>query len=515
MKPFYLILIAPILVFAEKIAVFNLDENGRCPGSGGRVSYGFEKCYRFYRDASMSSFDGEPLYIEDDGLVNASYSWGLDRVDQESLPLDKKPLQTRFDGSGVTIYIIDTGVFDSHRDFGTRATQLKNFVEDEENEDLHGHGTHVAGTAGGTKYGVAKKATIKGLKCLGRSGSGSYIGVIQAINFAVKNARKPSVLSLSLGGGKSKAINTAVKDAFDAGHIVTVAAGNSNWDACQYSPASQGGKGNVLSVISSTQEDQRSGFSNYGECTDIIAPGSNIKSAWISSRTAERTLSGTSMACPHVAGVAALLLQKHRFNRNKALAELMTLTVKNKISGIRKGTPNKLLQVPKSDEEITSPPTVYSPPKSLKLCDSHKSNVCFDFEHSTFGKKESLLYDKKEPIYGEVYIEPTDGCEIASNDPGMNGKIVLVKRGNCLFFNKVKRGELNGAILVLIVQVKGQSIFAPGYYGSGSTNIHSAMVPYSILRTKGLTGYMSMGYIEDESTGSPTQRPTHGFVCSN
>ncbi|XP_030845765.1 uncharacterized protein LOC590252 [Strongylocentrotus purpuratus] len=244
-------------------------------------------------------------YIEENGVVRtqAVGSWGIDRIDARTgLDQTYSPALT---GAGYTVYVIDTGVNDQHVDFGGRAQQV--FCADNlytviggGNEDCNGHGTHCSGTVGSNTYGVAKGVNIVGVKVLGCLGSGSNAGVIQGIEWVISNARSGrSVASMSLGSGYNQATNDAVNAMVDAGIQTAVAAGNDNADACNYSPASAA---KATSVGSTTFADVRSSFSNYGTCVDIFAPGSSITSTWIGGTDATRTISGTSMACPHVAG---------------------------------------------------------------------------------------------------------------------------------------------------------------------------------------------------------------------
>jgi len=241
-------------------------------------------------------------------------TWGLDRISERELNLDDTYPYPSQAGAGVTAYIIDTGILITHTDFGGRATWGTNTVGDGQNTDCNGHGTHVAGTVGGTTWGVAKQTSLVAVKVLSCSGSGTNAGVINGINWAATNGKgKNSVGNMSLGGGISTATDAAVKAAVDGGMTMAVAAGNSNADACNYSPARckeaiTVGSTAVEASDSGGEEDVRSYFSNYGTCTDIFAPGSLITSAWIGSNTATRTISGTSMASPHVCGIAALVL---------------------------------------------------------------------------------------------------------------------------------------------------------------------------------------------------------------
>jgi hypothetical protein len=234
-------------------------------------------------------------------------SWGLDRIDQAALPLNGT-ISTSQNGSGVTAYVIDTGVRPDHADFGGRVTSGFTSITDGNGaDDCNGHGTHVAGTVAGTAYGVAPAATIVPVRVLSCSGSGSTSGVIAGIDWAVRHhqAGTPAVANMSLGGGYSAALNAAVAAGVADGITFAVAAGNSDADACNASPASEP---SALTVGSTTSSDARSSFSNWGSCLDVFAPGSGIRSAYHTSPTATATLSGTSMAAPHVAGAAALLL---------------------------------------------------------------------------------------------------------------------------------------------------------------------------------------------------------------
>ena len=270
-------------------------------------------------------------------------TWGLDRIDQRALPLDNQfnPGQL---GSGVTAYIIDTGVMNSHNDFGGRSRNGYDFIDnDPVSNDCHGHGTHVAGTVGGALYGVAKQVNLVGVKVLGCNGSGSTSGVIRGVEWVANNANGPSVANMSLGGGRSTAMNNAVKGAVDRGVFFAVAAGNDSGNACNKSPASEP---TAYTVGSTTRTDNRSSFSNFGNCLDIYAPGSQVTSAWIGNNNATRTISGTSMASPHVAGAAALLLED---KPNLTPTQIANALKNNATSGVvkdpRAGSPNELLYV--------------------------------------------------------------------------------------------------------------------------------------------------------------------------
>jgi serine protease len=262
-------------------------------------------------------------HVEQDYVVHASQAqcqtqtgatWGINRVSERALKLNGE-YNYEYDGTTVDAYIIDTGIFLTHSDFGGRAIFGANFV-DGNNADCNGHGTHVAGTVGGTQWGIAKKVTLIAVKVLNCAGSGSYEGVISGIQWTVQNqqkTKKKSVANMSLGGPLYQPVNDAVDAAVNAGIGYVIAAGNNNQDACYYSPASSTNGISVGSteVYSSgnAQLDARSIFSNYGTCVDIFAPGTMVTSAWNDGTT--RTISGTSMAAPHVCGAAALYFDEY------------------------------------------------------------------------------------------------------------------------------------------------------------------------------------------------------------
>jgi subtilisin family serine protease len=292
------------------------------------------------------SRDQDVAYIEPDSEVHdlaeeASSSWGLDRIDQKWLPLNST-YHYDVTGIGVTAYVIDTGIQIAHQDFGGRAHFGYDF-EGGSSLDCNGHGTHVAGTIGGTTYGVAKGVTLVSVRVLDCAGNGSTSGVISGIDWMTKQTPEtPKVANMSLGGSKSKALNDAVSQSIKSGVTFAVAAGNEQKDACSTSPASTQA---ALTVGASDSTDTRAYYSNYGSCLDLFAPGSDIASDWIGgSNNATATHSGTSMASPHVAGVAALYLSTHLHARPADVrAALVTNATSGSITDARSGSPNKLL----------------------------------------------------------------------------------------------------------------------------------------------------------------------------
>jgi subtilisin family serine protease len=262
-------------------------------------------------------------------------TWGIDRIDQED-GTDGKYSYTST-GSGVTAYIIDTGILTSHNEFGGRASWGETTVGGQDT-DCNGHGTHVAGTVGGATYGVAKGVTLKAVKVLNCAGSGSTTSVVSGIDWVVgDHGTGKAVANMSLGGGASSAIDAAVGRGISDGVVFVVAAGNSSANACNYSPARVSA---AITVGATTSSDARASYSNFGTCVDIFAPGSGITSAWKNSNTATKTISGTSMASPHVAGAVARYL-----STNSSASQLLSDATLGQVTNPGSGSPNRLLFV--------------------------------------------------------------------------------------------------------------------------------------------------------------------------
>ncbi|MEU9168133.1 S8 family peptidase [Streptomyces sp. NPDC048420] len=276
--------------------------------------------------------------------TQSSAPWGLDRSDQTSLPLSGTYTYPDTAGSGVTAYVIDTGVRISHAQISGRASYGYDAVDgDTTASDGNGHGTHVATTIAGTTYGIAKKAKIVAVRVLDNAGSGTTAGVIAGINWVTANHSGPSVANMSLGGGASTTLDNAVANSIASGVTYAVAAGNSSANASSYSPARVA---TAITVGATTSTDARASYSNYGSVLDIFAPGSSITAGWYTSDTATNTISGTSMATPHVAGAAAVYLANHTSATPAQVATaLVNGSTTGKVTSAGSGSPNRLLKI--------------------------------------------------------------------------------------------------------------------------------------------------------------------------
>ncbi|MEU8125574.1 S8 family peptidase, partial [Spirillospora sp. NPDC049024] len=290
-------------------------------------------------------------YVEQDhtvrleGTQSPTPSWGLDRVDQRALPLNDS-YSYPDNGAGVRAYVLDTGVRATHSDFGGRAVSGRDFVDnDNDTNDCNGHGTHVAGTIAGNAYGIAKGATIVGVRIMNCGGSGAWNTVIAGIDWvtADHDAGEMAVANMSIGGGTMQSVNDAVTAAINDGVSFAVAAGNENSNACGTSPASTP---DAITIGATDKTDRRASFSNYGDCLDLFAPGVGITSAWYTGDTATNTISGTSMASPHAAGVAALITAANpSFTPRQVRDKMVADATSGVVTDPRTGSPNKLLYV--------------------------------------------------------------------------------------------------------------------------------------------------------------------------
>jgi subtilisin family serine protease len=281
-------------------------------------------------------------YVEEDQTYQADATqsgatWGIDRIDQRNRPLSGTYTYTTT-ASTVYAYVIDTGIYTSHSQFGGRAAVSYDALGGN-GQDCNGHGTHVAGTIGSSTYGIAKAVRLRAVRVLNCSGSGSTSGIIAAVDWVRLNRTNPAVANLSLGGGLSSTLNTAINNLANSGVFVAVAAGNENQNACNVSPASAA---SATTVAATTSSDAKASYSNYGSCVDLYAPGSSITSTWLNGGT--NTISGTSMASPHVAGVAALYKGTYGDASSSTIDSwIKTNSTANVVTGNPSGTPNRLL----------------------------------------------------------------------------------------------------------------------------------------------------------------------------
>ncbi|KAH6711315.1 peptidase S8/S53 domain-containing protein [Leptodontidium sp. MPI-SDFR-AT-0119] len=326
--------------------VKSLTSKREVGGIGATYDIGSFKGYQITADAAtLGEIAASPdvAYIEKDQKVYASAltsqtgaTWGLGRISHRNQD-STTYIYDSTAGSGTTVYVVDTGILTTHTQFGGRATWGANFV-DSSNTDGNGHGTHCAGTIGGSTYGVAKAAKLVAVKVLDASGGGTTSGVISGIQWVGNNAPAQSVLSMSLGGAASSSLNTAVRNTIALGVTVVVAAGNNNANAANYSPASEP---LAITVGAIDIDDNRASFSNYGSVVDIFAPGVNILSSWIGSNSATNTISGTSMACPHVAGLAAYLIALEGLTTPASVqSRIKALGTTGKVISPGSGSPN-------------------------------------------------------------------------------------------------------------------------------------------------------------------------------
>jgi subtilisin family serine protease len=343
------------------------------------------------------------------GTVQSGAVWGLDRIDQRDLPLNNEYFYES-SGNGVNVYIVDSGILYSHSEFSGRAfLGFDSFSDGMNGQDCFGHGTHVAGIIGGSTYGVAKGASLISVRAFNCSGSGTTTTVISGLDWIANNHTNPAVVNMSLGGGASPSLDTAVNNLINSGVVVVAAAGNFNADACSYSP---GRVGYAITVGATALNDVRSSFSNWGSCLDLFAPGSSIQSAWIGSNSATNTLSGTSASAPFVTGVAALYLQTNPGGTvSQVTNAIVSTSTANKIESAGSGSPNQLLySLLTSNEPVPVPasPLLESPADDTEF-NSPVDSVVFTWQPILYGDSYLIQIANSSSFPNESIVNEASG----------------------------------------------------------------------------------------------------------
>lgn len=393
--------------------------------------------------------------------TTAVSSWGLDRIDERNLPLDGI-YAAPSTGSGVRVYIIDSGIRYSHADFQGRAIFGTDFVGDGlQGGDCRGHGTHVAGTVGGAQYGVANAVTLVSVRVFGCTGGTDNATVIAAVDWVTGNRILPAVANMSLVGGFSQITNDAVSNSIASGVVYAIAAGNNNFNACSFSPASTP---NAITVGATDISDVRASYSNFGTCVDLFAPGSAITSAWINDDQSSNIVSGTSMASPHVAGAAALVLAAQpSLTPAQVGAAITGNATAGVLTNVGTGSPNLLLFVGAGSGEPPPPPP---PGPAVHVGDI---DVSMTLRGSSRGRDQYSYTlgivvhdDQHQPVSGAVIRFETGNGLIASCTTGSTGR--------CSGFGTVSVKKNQRTFSVTVLSVSGSYLPSANHDPDGDSN---------------------------------------------